>query len=118
MHNNSTLTNSLYASLKRYINTLEKLGFISKEESEKALIASYIDDLFSPEWASYITEEDERTLNNIIMCIIKHSCLFSDANINYDINTPLYKINGVFRSVDTNSTDYLQSYNQEIKYRN
>lgn len=117
MHSNSTLTSSLYTSLKRYINTLEKLGFMSKEESEKALIASYIDDLFSPEWASYITEEDERVLNNVIMCIVRNSCLFKDSNINYSINTPLYKINGVFRSVDANSADYLQSYNQGIKYR-
>lgn len=114
----STLTESLYEALKKYRNTLEKVGYISIEESNKALIASYIEDLFTPEWALYITEEDERTLNNIIMCIIRHSCLFSDANINYDINTPLYSVNGVFRSVDANSKEYLQVYNQAIKYRN
>ena len=114
----STLTESLYKALKKYRNTLEKVGYISIEESNKALIASYIEDLFTPEWALYITEEDERTLNNIIMCIIRHSCLFSDANINYDINTPLYNVSGVFRSVDSNSEEYLQVYNQSIKYRN
>lgn len=118
MVNNSTLTGSLYKALKRYINTLKQVGYISGEETKKALIASYIDDLFSPEWALYITEEDERILNNIIMCIIRHSCLFKDANINYDINTPLYNVSGVFRSVDSDSEEYLQVYNQAIKYRN
>lgn len=118
MHKISTLTNSLLKALKKYKTTLEKVGYISIEESKKALLASYIEDLFTPEWSLYITEEDERTLNNIIMCIIRHSCLFSDANINYDINTPLYNVNGVFRSADSNSEEYLQVYNQAIKYRN
>lgn len=118
MHNTSTLTESLYKSLKRYRNTLEKVGYISYEEAKKALIVSYIDDLFSQEWALYITEEDERILNNVIMCIIRQSCLFNDADINYNINTPLYNINGVFRSVEVDSQDNLQIYNQAIKYRN
>ena len=114
----STLTESLYKALKKYRNTLKNVGYISIEESKKALLASYIEDLFTPEWALYITDEDERILNNIIMCIIRHSCLFKDANVNYDINTPLYTINGVFRSVDVNSEEYLQAYDQSIKYRN
>ena len=55
----STLTESLYKALKKYRNTLEKVGYISIEESKKALLASYIEDLFTPEWALYITEEDQ-----------------------------------------------------------
>ena len=72
MDNITTISSEAF---ERYFNTLSKLGYKSYSDVDKLLVLSIIEDILSGELSFFVTEEDYRSITNVLYCIMGNNCL-------------------------------------------
>lgn len=95
------ITNIANEAIKRYFNALYKLGYKNYNDVAKLLVLLFIEELLTSEFSFYITEEDYKSITNVIYCIMGNNCL---------IDLPSY---ATWDSLFHNNPSYLDS----IRYR-
>jgi hypothetical protein len=74
------ISESLSKACDRYFNSLAAVGYVKDSEVNKLLVVSIIEELLTGELSYFITEEDYRSLTNVLYCILGDSCLLSLPN--------------------------------------
>lgn len=69
-------SNILCNSLDKYFNILSKTGYKSYNSVNKIIVLLAIDTLLRTELSYYITEDDYKSITNVIYCILGSECMF------------------------------------------
>lgn len=64
-----------YKSIVRYFNTLSVLGYKSYKDVYKLFLLLSIEDLLNGPLCLYISEEDYKTISNVLYCLFGTTCL-------------------------------------------
>lgn len=86
-----------FNAIKKYKNTLSKVGYCNSIELKKALVLIFITELLKDDYSVFITEDDYSIINNTLMCLSKNSCLIDyyeyahhvEPIKNYLLDTPI-----------------------------
>ena len=92
-------------AIKKYYNTLNKVGYIKDKEGENLILISYILDILTSDYVTFLTEEDLKLFQRILNKLKKCSCVFNPEFIYKETFIGSEFMNGVLRSfiVDNNS---------------
>lgn len=69
------LTQTLAESLDRYFKTLKSTGYVKYNNVYKLLTALFIKRILNGEFGVLISEEDYKTLDSVLCCILGSNCL-------------------------------------------
>lgn len=69
------MNNLAHVSITNYFNALASSGYKSDKETYKLLVLLFINELLDSSFSLYITEEDYKTIDNVLNCIYGSSCL-------------------------------------------
>lgn len=101
----------LYNALNIYYNTLKNLGNIPYNEVNKIILYDFLQQIQTDNLSYYLTEDDIKTINNILSSYIGTSCLFpypSNCKSNkVTENTVNYFYYGASSTEDISSSDIL-----------
>lgn len=64
-----------YKSITNYFNALATSGYKSYKETYKLILLLFIEELFDSSMGLYLTEDDYRTITNVLDCIYGSSCI-------------------------------------------
>lgn len=73
----NNVTNIANETLRRYFNSLSKLGYKNYSDVAKLLVLLFIEELLTSEFSFYVTEKDYRSIVNALYCIMGNNCLIN-----------------------------------------
>lgn len=76
-----------YQSIVNYFSVLANSGYKNYNDTYKLIVFLFIEELLNSSLSLYITEEDYRTINNVLSCIYGSSCIIPYPE--YSVNTYL-----------------------------
>lgn len=88
-------------ALERYFHTLSVFGYKSYDDVGKLIVLLFLEEILDSELGEFVTEEDYRTIINVLYCLMGNSCL---------IDIPSYS---TWDSLYHNNPNYLQY----VRYR-
>lgn len=69
------MEDTVYNAIERYLNTLSAFGYMSYCEVDKLLVLMFIQELMDSNCKTFITEDEYRTISNVLYCLYGSSCL-------------------------------------------
>lgn len=90
------ITFELSDAYDAYFEQLAVTGQFGKREMNNLMFVGFIEDIATSEMSHYITEDDKRSINNVLDCIRKNSCLFAEDA--YDSYDSIYSLSNIIYS--------------------
>ena len=104
----SKIPEQLMQTIDNYYNILEQTGYYNYSSVCKILVLSFIDDLLSTEFNSFISEDDYKLIADILNCFTSSDCLIPYSEFTEYTNT-------TNSSIDKNDNpSVLASYSNRI----